>query len=274
PGRLSIVGELRVAIEQDQLFLQYQPKLNLADGRVAGVEALVRWRHPQRGIIPPDQFVPLAEQIGLIRPLTLWVLNEALRQCSEWRSSGVELCVAVNLSPRMLHDPHLVQTIALHLGRWDVDPTWLELEITEGAFVADADRVLETLLRLHGMGVGISIDDFGTGYSSLAYLRRLPVDEIKIDKSFILDMAQQEEETFIAQSVIDLGHNLGMQVVAEGVENARILELLAGMGCDQAQGYHLSRPLPASDIAVWMRRLGRAMPISGFYPLDGAPIAG
>lgn len=253
PGRVTLVGELRGAIDHDDLFLQYQPKMDLATRRVEGVEALVRWRHPERGLITPDQFIGLAEHTGLIKPLTLWVLDEALRQCSSWHGAGVDLRVAVNLSPRSLQDPELVEMIAERLDHWQALPSWLELEITEGAIMADAPRALETLTALHEMGVGISIDDFGTGYSSLAYLKRLPVDEIKIDKSFILDMAMNEEETFIARSVIDLGHNLGMQVVAEGVENQRILDLLESMGCDQAQGFHLSRPLPASDVLLWLR---------------------
>jgi len=252
PGRLTLVGDLRRAIEGGELFLNYQPKLDLGSHRVTGVEALVRWRHPERGLIPPDEFIGLAETTGLIRPLTVWVLNEALRQCRAWHDHGRAVSVAVNLSPRTLQDRELVDMVREHLDRWQVHPTWLELEITESAIMADADRALETLLRLHDMGVGISIDDFGTGYSSLAYLKNLPVDEIKIDKSLILSMARNEDDAFIPQSVIDLGHNLGMQVVAEGVETQRTLDRLAAMGCDRAQGYHLSRPLPANEVERWL----------------------
>jgi EAL domain-containing protein (putative c-di-GMP-specific phosphodiesterase class I) len=212
----------------------------------------VRWRHPERGLVPPDEFIALAETTGLIRPLTIWVLDEALAQCRAWRDAGLEIAVAVNLSPRTLQDRELVELVRTYLKRWQADPSWLELEITESAIMADADRALDTLLRLHDMGVRLSIDDFGTGYSSLAYLKNLPVDEIKIDKSFILSMARNEDDAFIPQSVIDLGHNLGMQVVAEGVETERILERLAAMGCDQAQGYHLSRPLPPDEIERWL----------------------
>jgi diguanylate cyclase (GGDEF)-like protein len=252
PGRLTLVGDLRRGIESGELYLHYQPKMDLASRRITGVEALVRWQHPERGFVPPDEFIGLAETTGLIRPLTMWVLNEALAQCRAWRDAGIEIAVAVNLSPRTLQDRELVELIQTYLQRWQADPSWLELEITESAIMADADRALETLRRLHDMGVSLSIDDFGTGYSSLAYLKNLPVDEIKIDKSFILGMARNEDDAFIPQSVIDLGHNLGMQVVAEGVETQRILERLAAMGCDQAQGYHLSRPLPPDEIQRWL----------------------
>lgn len=252
PGRLALVGDLRRAIEAGDIFLHYQPKLDLGSHRVTGVEALVRWRHPERGLVPPDEFIHLAESTGLIRPLTVRVLNEALSQCRAWHDAGIDISVAVNLSPRTLQDRALVEIVQEHLARWDADPRWLELEITESAIMADAERALETLIRLHDMGIGISIDDFGTGYSSLAYLKNLPVDEIKIDKSFILGMARNEDDAFIPQSVIDLGHNLGMQVVAEGVETQRILDRLAAMGCDLAQGYHLSRPLPAEEIERWL----------------------
>lgn len=249
PVRVALVGDLRQAITNHQLYLMYQPKMDLVSGKIVGVEALARWRHPEHGIIPPDQFIALAERTGLIKPLTIWVLNEAMRECRTWREAGLNLRVAINLSPRTLQDAELIDIVAAALTQWQAQAQWLELEITEGAMMVDAEGTLETLTRLHDMGVTISIDDFGTGYSSLAYLKRLPVDEIKIDKSFILGMAQNEGEAFIAQSVIDLGHNLGMQVVAEGVESQRILELLAAMGCDQAQGYHLGRPSAAADIA-------------------------
>ncbi|HXG20165.1 MAG TPA: EAL domain-containing protein [Methylomirabilota bacterium] len=257
PDRLLLAGELRQAIESNQVLLYYQPKASFATGRVAHVEALVRWRHPQRGLVLPDQFIPLAEQTGLIRPLCLWVLNEALRQCALWKHEGVGLHVAVNLSMRNLQDPRLPDTIAKLLARWSLEPSWLEVEITESALAADPERALDILTRLSDMGVQILIDDFGTGYSSLAYLKRLPVDEIKIDKSFVLGMAADDNDAAIVRSTIDLGHSLGLKVVAEGVEDQATWDLLASLGCDLAQGYFLSRPLPAPDFTAWLRRSAR-----------------
>jgi diguanylate cyclase (GGDEF)-like protein/PAS domain S-box-containing protein len=252
PGRLVLVRELRRAIEIDQLVLHYQPKASLETGATEHLEALVRWNHPHRGEMPPEAFVSLAENAGLIKSLGFWVLNTALRQCHAWRTSGHEVSVAVNLSPRTLHDPELVETIAEMLARWRVDPGWLEMEITESALMDDPESAMQTLTRLHSMGLCIAVDDFGTGYSSLSYLTRLPADQIKIDKSFVLDMAENDDSAFIVRSVIDLGHNLGLDVVAEGVENQKTWDMLAGMGCDFAQGFHLSRPLAASDVSRWL----------------------
>jgi len=259
PDRLLLVGELRRAIESNHLVVHYQPKASFVTGRVAHVEALVRWRHPQRGLVPPDQFIPLAEQTGLIRPLFLWVLNDALRQCSLWKREGVKLHVAVNLSMRNLQDPRLPDTLVKLLTRWGLEPTWIEVEITESALAADPERALAILQRLSAMGIRIAIDDFGTGYSSLAYLKRLPVDEIKIDKSFVLGMATDENDATIVRSTIDLGHNLGLKVAAEGIEDQMTWDLLTAWGCDFAQGYFLSRPLPALDLATWVRASGRGM---------------
>lgn len=261
PDRLLLAGELRQAIESDHLLLHYQPKANFDTGRVAHVEALVRWRHPQRGIVPPDQFIPLAEQTGLIRPLCLWVLNDALHQCALWKREGIGLHVAVNLSMRNLQDPRLPDTIIKLLERWNLEPTWLEVEITESALAADPERALEILTRLSDMGVRIAIDDFGTGYSSLAYLKRLPVDEIKIDKSFVLGMTMDENDATIVRSTIDLGHNLGLKVVAEGIEDQATWDLLAAWGCDFAQGYFLSRPLPAVDFSKWLHASTRGQSV-------------
>jgi diguanylate cyclase (GGDEF)-like protein/PAS domain S-box-containing protein len=256
PDRLLFAGELQQAIACDQLMLHYQPKANFVTGGVSHVEALVRWRHPERGLIPPDQFIPLAEQTGLIRSLCHWVLDDALRQCALWKRNGYSLQVAVNLSMRNLQDPCLPDVIAKLLSRWDLDPSWLEVEITESALAADPGRTLEILTRLHDMGIRIAIDDFGTGYSSLAYLKRLPVDEIKIDKSFVMGMATEEDDATIVRSTIELGHNLGLQVVAEGIEDEATWELLKSLGCDFAQGYFLSRPLPAADFAAWLHASG------------------
>jgi EAL domain-containing protein (putative c-di-GMP-specific phosphodiesterase class I) len=216
------------------------------------VEALVRWQHPERGIIPPDQFIPLAEHTGIIRSLTAWVLNRALRQWRDWHQAGLDLSVAVNLSARSLHDPNLITTIASCLKTWSVPADRLEVELTESTLMADPVRGSEVLMRLHEMGVKLAIDDFGTGYSSLAYLKQLPIDEIKIDKSFVLEMLANDRDGFIVRSVADLGHSLGLDVVAEGVEDQQTLRLLTLMGCDIAQGYHLSRPLPSEELFSWV----------------------
>jgi diguanylate cyclase (GGDEF)-like protein/PAS domain S-box-containing protein len=267
PGRLALVGELRRAIEQDQLVLYYQPKVAHNPSRVTSVEALVRWQHPEHGIIPPDQFIGLAEQTGLIQALSQWVLNAALRQCQAWRAAGLHLPVAVNLSMRNLHDSQLPTTIESLLATWGVMPAWLTVELTESAVMADPGRAMEILTRLRQMGVWIAIDDFGTGYSSLGYLKRLPVQQIKIDKSFVMEMAADDNDFAIVRSTIDLGHNLGLTVVAEGVENETTWELLTRLGCDGAQGYYFSRPLPDSDLrrrleeTPWQpARLGLATP--------------
>ncbi|MGE0680387.1 MAG: putative bifunctional diguanylate cyclase/phosphodiesterase [Candidatus Binatia bacterium] len=257
PDRLLFAGELRHAIENDQLVLHYQPKASFVTGCVSHVEALVRWNHPQRGLVPPDQFIPLAEQTGLIRPLFLWVLNDALRQCSLWQREGIRLHVAVNLSMRNLQDPRLPDMLVGLLSRWNLEPTWVELEITESTLAADPERAMKILTRFSAMGMRIAIDDFGTGYSSLAYLKRLPIDEIKIDKSFVLGMANDDNDATIVRSTIDLGHNLGLKVVAEGIEDKATWDLLAAWGCDLAQGYFLSRPLPALDFVSWLRACGR-----------------
>ncbi|MBI4492094.1 MAG: diguanylate cyclase [Chloroflexi bacterium] len=262
PSRLALMGELRQAIDQDGLVLHYQPKVNLKTGQVVGVEALVRWPHPQHGLVPPDQFIPLAEHTGLIRPLARWVLDTALRQCQVWRSAGLDLPVAVNLSMRNLHDPQLPDMIAALLAAWAVPPANLELEITESAVMADPTRAMQVLTRLREMGLQIAVDDFGTGYSSLGYLKRLPVDELKIDKSFVLQMAQDENDAAIVRSTIGLGHDLGLAVVAEGVEDQASWNLLASLGCDSVQGYHMSRPLAPDDLQQWLggwtRRLEQA----------------
>ncbi|MBI4492245.1 MAG: EAL domain-containing protein [Chloroflexi bacterium] len=252
PGRLALVGELRQAIEQDALRLHYQPKVHFKSGRILGVEALVRWQHPQHGLLAPDRFISLAEQTGLIHPLSHWVLQAALRQCQSWRQAGVELPVAVNLSARNLQDPRLPGAVAALLERWDVPPRCLGVEITENAAMADPERAMQVLTRLREMGVRIAVDDFGTGYSSLGYLKRLPVDELKIDQSFVRSMATNESDAAIVRATIELGHSLGLEVVAEGVENQTAWDLLAALGCDGAQGYYLSHPLAADELVRWV----------------------
>lgn len=260
PQRLALMGELRQGIVHDQLFLVYQPKVDLQTGRVEGVEALVRWKHPRLGVIPPDQFIPVAEQTGLIMPLTLWVLNDALRQWHKWREAGLELNVAANLSMLNLHSRALPHQIEGLLKACNVPSGFLGLEITESSIMEDPTRAMEILKQMSDMGLQFAIDDFGTGYSSLAYLKKLPVDELKIDKSFVMNMASEEDDTVIVRSTIDLGHNLGLKVVAEGVENQETIEKLTLLGCDIAQGYHLSRPLPAAELTRWLTELAKGPP--------------
>jgi EAL domain-containing protein (putative c-di-GMP-specific phosphodiesterase class I) len=254
PGRLARIRDLRQAIETDQLLLHFQPKLAFDRSRVDAVEALARWHHPEHGWVPADQIIPLAERTGLIRPLSMWVLNCAIRQVARWHAAHHHIRIAVNLSARNLHDPDLARTVEQLLRKWRVESHWLTVEITESAIMVDPDRAMETLVQIHDMGIHIAIDDFGTGYSSLAYLKRLPADEIKIDKSFVIDMARNEDDAFIARSVIDLGHNLGLKVVAEGVENEATWNLLRQMGCDVAQGYYVSRPLATCDLMDFLNR--------------------
>ena len=253
PMRLAMVGELRRAIDHNELALYFQPKISLKTGHITCAEALVRWQHPRHGLLGADQFVPIAEQTGLIRPLARWVLDAALQQCNLWRRDGLDLSVAVNLSMRNLHDAEIVDMIGQLLTRWGIPPAMLVIEITESSLMADAARATEVLSRLRTMGVGISIDDFGTGYSSLAYLKRLTVDELKIDKSFVAHMARDDSDAAIVRSTIGLAHDLGLTVVAEGVEDQETWDLLGALGCDVAQGYFVSRPLPVAALADWLK---------------------
>ncbi|MDX6668735.1 MAG: hypothetical protein QOK04_2115 [Solirubrobacteraceae bacterium] len=259
--RLTLLGELRGAIESGELLLHYQPKANLLTGEVTGVEALVRWRHPSRGLISPDEFIPLAEQTGLIRPLTLYVVERALRQCAAWGEEGLAIRVAVNLFVRNLLDADLPEQIERLLVRHPFGRGRLELEITESGIMADPARARLVLERLSAMGVRLAIDDFGTGYSSLAYLKRLPVHEIKIDKTFVMGMDEDDSDVAIVRSTIDLARNLGLGVVAEGVKSEAVWRRLAELGCDTAQGYYLSRPLAPADLIPWLRESGR-LPIA------------
>jgi diguanylate cyclase (GGDEF)-like protein/PAS domain S-box-containing protein len=257
-ARLTLMGELRGALDQRELVLHYQPKAVLADGEVHAVEALLRWNHPARGLVPPDDFIPMAQQTGLIKPLTLYVIDEALRQCRSWQDVGLGLAIAVNLSVRNLVDTDFPSQVAGLLERWSVEPGLLEFEITESAMLADPTRTKLILEQLAGMGIRLSIDDFGTGYSSLAYLKRLPVSEIKVDRSFVMNMAEDEDDATIVRSTIDLGRNLGLDVVAEGVESKQVWNRLKALGCTAAQGYFLSRALPAPELTAWLlqRRAG------------------
>ncbi len=250
--RLFLMGELRRALIQDQLFLLYQPKVDLQTGETRGVEALVRWEHPQFGVIRPNRFISLAEKTGLIMPLTLWVIHAALRQSQAWQKLGLDLTTAVNLSVWNLQSQELPEQIEGLLETCSVDPARLQLEITESAIMVDPTRVLKNLQRMSSMGLKFSIDDFGTGYSSLAYLKKLPVNEIKIDKSFVLNMPANNDDLVIVRSTIDLGHNLGLNVVAEGVESQEVMRQLALLRCDAAQGFFMSQPIPHTELARWV----------------------
>ena len=252
PQRLSLISELRRAIDERELVLHYQPKLELRSGQVLAVEALVRWQHPTRGLVGPNEFIDVAQETSLIRPLTLYVIDEALRQCRAWADEGQTLAVAVNVSTRNLIDLDFPEQVAALLRKWEVGPELLELEITESAIVADMFRMRSVLERLGDMGLRLSVDDFGTGYTSLGYLRRLPISELKIDRSFVSQMATSEEDAVIVRSTIDLGRNLGLGVVAEGVEDPEVLEELRRLGCDVAQGYLMSRPIPGGELIAWL----------------------
>jgi diguanylate cyclase (GGDEF)-like protein/PAS domain S-box-containing protein len=249
PTRVMLVGELRRAIEERELVLFYQPKARLGSGEIESVEALLRWQHPERGLIYPDAFIPLAQQTGLIVPLTLRVVDEALDR-------GMRLPIAVNLSTRNLLDPQFPNQVEELLERWNVDAGMLKFELTESTMIADPVRTRDVIERLSALGIELSIDDFGTGYSCLAYLKRLPVSEIKIDRSFVMDMSSSEDSATIVRSIIDLGGNLGLSVVAEGVETQEIWDELDALGCPIAQGYHLSRPIPADALAEWLAERG------------------
>jgi diguanylate cyclase (GGDEF)-like protein len=250
---LSLLSELRRAVERNELRLYYQPKVSLHSSHVSAVEALIRWEHPTRGLVPPVQFIPFAEHTGYIKLLTRWVIREAVRQCGEWLRSGLALQVSVNISARDLMNRELPELVAELLAEHDVTPGLLCLEITESGFMEDPAHAQKVLDRLAELGVKLSIDDYGTGYSSLSYIMKLPVQELKIDQSFISRMATDEEISTIVRSTIDLGHNLGLQVVAEGVEDAAVWEMLRALGCDDAQGYFMSKPLEPLALAHWIR---------------------
>ena len=252
--RLTLAAELQTAISQRELEVYYQPKADLRTGRVVGVEALARWQHAQHGAIPPDEFVELAESTGLMRQMTTLVLDLALQQIHSWRDVGLDLPVAVNLSARSLLEIDLAEQLETMCRTHAVEPRQLILEITETQMMADPQRTISLLERVAELGIQVSIDDFGTGYSSLAYLQRLPVHEIKVDKSFVLAMTADDTNTKIVRSIIDLGHNLQLRVVAEGVEDRYTWDALKALGCDIAQGYYLSRPLPAHQLTPWLQQ--------------------
>jgi EAL domain-containing protein (putative c-di-GMP-specific phosphodiesterase class I) len=232
--------------------VHYQPIIDLDQGRVRGAEGLVRWQHPEHGLIPPGAFVQTVEQTGLIGPLTRHVLERSIAECAAWRKDGRDLSVAVNLSVRNLLDHDLPKEIERLLSTYGLPPEALQLEITESMIMSDPERALATVTRLSGLGARLSVDDFGTGYSSLANLRKMPINELKIDRSFVSPMLQNESDLIIVRSTINLGHDLGLNVIAEGVEDGHTLDELAVLGCDLAQGYHVSKPMPADAFNDWL----------------------
>jgi diguanylate cyclase (GGDEF)-like protein len=250
--RLSVLSEFRRALDSDEIVVFYQPIMYMDGTRVHGAEALVRWEHPTLGLLPPSDFMPIVEQTSLIGPLTRHVLARSVAQCASWRRAGREMTVSVNLSVRNLLDPDLPALIEDLLSIYRLAPEALQLEITESMLMSDPERSLITLLALSKLGVGLSVDDYGTGYSSLANLRRLPIDELKIDRSFVSPMLSDESDLIIVRSTINLGHDLGLKVVAEGVEDEATLVRLAGLGCDYAQGYHFSKPLAPEAFREWI----------------------
>jgi diguanylate cyclase (GGDEF)-like protein len=251
---LSLIGELRRAVAESQLRAFYQPKIDLRSGRAVGAEALVRWRHPERGLLSPGHFMPFAEQTGYVRVLTRWMLAVTLRQCGLWAEAGRPLSVAVNISTRDLGWPELPAFIAEQLRAHAVPPQLVCLEVTEGVFMDDPEYALSAMHALRDLGVRLAIDDFGTGFSSLAYMKRMPVQELKLDAAFIKGMASSSKDEAIVRSTIQLAHSLGLQTVAEGVEDADTLGRLRDLGCDQAQGYFVARPMRRAALESWVRQ--------------------
>ncbi len=251
---LGLLSDLRRAVEENQLTLVFQPKIRIDTGSCEAAEALVRWRHPVRGVVSPAEFIPFAERTGFIRSITTWVLRQALQQLAQWQQQGLTLSLSVNVSTRDLAQQDLSELVRKELQDAQVNPTCLCLEVTEGAIMEDPARALSALQTLHAMGVRLSIDDFGTGYSSLAYLKKLPMDELKIDRSFVMDLDRDADDKAIVRATVELAHNMGLRVVAEGVETQTVLRQLQESGCDEAQGFFVSRPLPAADFFAWVER--------------------
>ncbi|MFO7727805.1 MAG: EAL domain-containing protein [Desulfonatronovibrio sp.] len=252
-NRLSLMGELRKSLDRNELELYYQPKICLPGQTVSGVEALLRWIHPSRGFISPGEFIPLAEQGGMIRELTSRVLEMTVSRIKQWQDMGLKIKISMNLSVRDLQEGHLPEMVARVLEKEMVDPSLLEMEITESAFMTAPRKSLQALNAIHEMGVRLSIDDFGTGYSSISYLKELPVQLLKIDRSFVMEMHKHKSDAKIVKSIIDLAHNLDLKVVAEGVENQKILDNLTKLGCDMAQGFYIMKPAPVHEVTEWLR---------------------
>ncbi len=270
---LTLLSELRYAVDNGQLRLYLQPKVDLRTGEVLGAEALVRWEHPTRGLVPPMRFIPFAEQTGFVRVLTMWMLGQVADMSQTMSNVGLDLKIAVNLSTRDLMDQDLPTKIEAILAEHQVDPKLMVLEITESAIMDDPQRALNTLNRLHSMGLKLSIDDFGTGYSSLAYLKRLPVDELKIDRSFVMNMERDVQDAKIVRSTIELAHNLGLSVVAEGIENAEAWKLLAALSCDEAQGYFIAKPMPSEQFIAWVKQWVPPDATQAFLGMDLSVVA-
>jgi len=259
PGRLTMMTELRQAIENNQLRLYYQPKIDLRTKRCTGVEALVRWHHPDKIEIPPDAFIRNAEKSGTIKSLTQWVLRNAFDQLAQWDKLGLQISISINISARDFQDPDLLFLIEELISSSGIEPSRLTLELTESAVMTDTRKAFDSLSKIDKMGIKLAIDDFGTGYSSLEYLKRLPVDELKIDRSFVVDMATSKDDAAIVRSTIDLAHNLGLHVVAEGVEDQAAVDLLNTMDCDTMQGYFFSKPIPAEEIPDYLTNHGKSI---------------
>ena len=251
-ARLKLLGEVRPGLERGEFALHYQPKIDLESRQVVGVEALLRWHHPERGLVPPLDFIPLVEQTALVRPLTLHVIDVALAQLAAWHSHGLKMKMAVNLSARNLLDRDLSHQVDLLLERHAIDPAQLILEVTESAAMTDPETAVSALTTLRERGMGISIDDFGTGNASISYLAKLPASEIKIDRSFITDIGSDRRSEAIVRSTIDLARHLGLSVVAEGIESEADLERLATLNCQMGQGFGIARPLPADELTAWL----------------------
>lgn len=273
--KLALAAELEEAIDNGDVALHFQPQVHLRTGCLTGVEALARWTSPSQGPIRPDIFIDVAEQGGLIVPFTLWVLNSALRQCQRLRRAGPEFLVSVNLSASVLNDAEIVELVQRARNIWSSARNRLTLEITENAMMVDPEASLRVLEQLSEAGVRLSIDDFGTGYSSMAYLKKLPVDELKIDKSFVLNMMSDSGDARIVEGMINLAHDLGLSVVAEGIEDLRTFDRLAQLGCDYGQGFHIAKPMPVTELGAWLKgspyRLPDARPRR---PADGKSAAG
>jgi diguanylate cyclase (GGDEF)-like protein len=258
PRRLMLVSELRTALSRDRIEVHVQPQAALSTGETVSVEALVRWNHAELGSIPPDEFIPIAERSGLVGLITTHVLDASLAAVADWRRQGVELGIAVNLSARSLQDTDLVDEVSRLLRRHGVPASRLTLEVTESSVMADPARAIALLHQLRSLGVRLSVDDFGTGYSSLSYLKRLPVQEVKIDRSFVTGLSSQGDDVAIVRAIVDLGRHLGLEVVAEGVEDQATWDLLASMGCDLVQGWHLGRAMPVAELVPWLRAQPRS----------------
>jgi EAL domain-containing protein (putative c-di-GMP-specific phosphodiesterase class I) len=262
--QLTLLGELRQAIGHGELLLHYQPKVRGPTAELYGVEALVRWQHPEHGLLQPIEFIPLAEQTDVMEPLTWHVLETALDQCRRWQRDGLRLPIAVNIPTRCLLNPSFPADLATLLARHDVAPALLTLEVTETTLISDPPRMALVLRRLRELGARLSLDDFGTGYSSMSYLRELPVDELKIDRSFIANLRSSPSDAAIVRAVLELGTNLGLDVVAEGVEDAETWIALLALGCRYGQGYSFARPMPAAAVADW--QAGRSRPAAAVSP--------